>query len=99
MSRQLQELQRRRQLRRSLQLRRVQGSREVGASGGAGGLLLLGVGVMLLMMYVTGRLEWLFAVGRDANALRAGASSTDATAARAATSGRKPSAPAVAAKG
>jgi hypothetical protein len=42
--------------------------------GGAGGLLLLGVGVMLLMMYVTGRLDWLFALGRDANALRTGES-------------------------
>lgn len=40
----------------------------------AGGLLLLGVGVMLLVMYVTGRLDWLFALGRDANALRTGAS-------------------------
>lgn len=39
---------------------------------GAGGLLLLGVGVMLLMMYVTGRLDWLFRLGRDANALREG---------------------------
>ena len=63
----------------------------MGAAGGAGGLLLLGVGVMLLMMYVTGRLEWLFAIGRDANALR--------TAEQAQAAGRKPSAPALAAKG
>lgn len=50
--------------------------------GGAGGLLLLGVGVMLLMMYVTGRLEWLFSIGRDANALRTaqGATGTAAVA-------------------
>lgn len=41
---------------------------------GAGGLLLLGVGVMLLLMYVTGRLDWLFSLGADANALRTGAS-------------------------
>lgn len=73
--------------------------------GGAGGLLLLGVGVMLLMMYVTGRLEWLFALGHDANALRTGSSGATGTgaaavasSARAATSG-KPSAPRIAAQG
>lgn len=37
----------------------------------AGGLLLMLVGVMLLLMYVTGRLEWLFGLARDVQAGRA----------------------------
>lgn len=36
----------------------------------AGGLVLLGAGVMILLMFFTGRLEWLFQLGRDVNAAR-----------------------------
>lgn len=36
----------------------------------AGPLLLLLVGVMLLFMFVTGRLEWLFSLARDVNNAR-----------------------------
>ena len=39
----------------------------------AAGLLLLVVGVFLLLSYFTGRLDWLFALGRDVNAGRTGA--------------------------
>jgi len=35
-----------------------------------GGLLLLLTGVMLLLMFVTGRLEWLFSLARDVNDAR-----------------------------
>lgn len=38
--------------------------------GSAGGLVLLGAGVMILLMFFTGRLEWLFQLGRDVDAAR-----------------------------
>lgn len=51
----------------------------------AGGLLLLLVGVMLLLMFVTGRLEWLFSLAHDVNSAR--------------TDGYRPGPPATAATG
>ena len=42
----------------------------VGDSNPAAGLLLLLVGVMLLLMYVTGRLDWLFSIGKQVDAAR-----------------------------
>lgn len=45
----------------------------MGSSNAAAGLILLGLGVMLLLLYVTGQLEWLFGLVQTVTAAHAAA--------------------------
>lgn len=42
----------------------------MGSSNSAAGLILLGLGVMLMLLYVTGQLEWLFRLAAQVNDAR-----------------------------
>lgn len=62
----------------------------MGSQNTAAGLLLLVLGVYLLLAFLTGQLEWLFRLGAQVSAARAGTTPTGGTGSLTPTGGAKP---------